>query len=218
MASRASSASARISAAALLNLAHASANAARARSRSRPLDELRRVHDARRCGPGFPAVLARLRRRRRPSSPQGRRHTWPPANRPGRIERSECRSKARVKRGGVEEGRPPLGRFRVPGETAPKAAPMASGGKLSMPSLPEGGMPPHYGPLLPFLVHRIPDLGKQVAQCGRARPCAATARHASQGDPLDSYQSAARKCSFLDVRSASGRRSRPSRNSRKSAW
>ena len=37
------------------------------------------------------------------------------------------------------------------------------------------------------------------------------------GDPLDSYQSAARRCSFV-MTSGSTRRSSPSRNSRNSAW
>ncbi len=52
---------------------------------------------------------------------------------------------------------------------------------------------------------------------GRARRYSTSALVPCAGDPFDSYQSAARKCSFA-MTSGSSRRSSPSKNSRNNAW
>ena len=77
--------------------------------------------------------------------------------------------------------------------------------------------PPLHGRHVPGLVGRQGQLRSPAGRIGRRSVVFNRCSTAIAGDPLDSYQSAARRCSF-SMTSGSTRRSSPSRNSRNSAW
>ena len=140
-----------------------------------------------------------------------------PQHGPRRVERRRAVHGHLVERGGVEECRPPLRFGGLPGQHRDPSGQHRERGILLDSRAAQGREPPLHGRQLAGLVGRQDQLPSPAGRTGPARSVFNRCSRANAGDPLDSYQSAARRCS-LAMTSGSTRRSSPSRNSRNSAW
>ena len=172
----------------------------------------------RRVPPRAPGGSCATARSRRPASAPARRGTSRPAASPAPSRTTPCRPPATWSNEAASTIAAQRSASAVcPVNTAIQPASTASGGYSSIAASPSADEPPLHRRHLARLVGRQDQLRHQLDAAVALGRCSAGARAASAGDPLASYQSAARRCSFMTT-SGSTRRSSPSRNSRNSAW
>ena len=122
-----------------------------------------------------------------------------PQHGPRRVERRRAVHRDLVERRRVEERRPPLRLGGLPGQRRDPAGQHGQRG-VAPRSLGRRGSESHRCTvdMLAGLVGRQDQLRSPAGRTGPVRWCSAGARAPSAGEPLASYQSAARRCSFVD--------------------